>query len=130
MGSPAVVHCLTVNRKSLWSYRGDDMVPFIKIMCSEPKAIPKVKDKLPSRPVADSIRLFERGQVDYKGLFPQEVLTYESNIAFTLRFMIDTKVREQGALELTSDRRHELDRGACRDVRDTLGVGEALALPT
>ncbi|GMK56891.1 hypothetical protein CspeluHIS016_0307310 [Cutaneotrichosporon spelunceum] len=71
MGTPAVVHCLTVNRKSIWGYRGDDTVPFIKIMCSEPKAIPKV---------------------DYKGLFPQEVLTYESNIAFTLRFMIDTHI--------------------------------------
>lgn len=30
--------------------------------------------------------------MEYKGLFPQEVMTYESNIAYTLRFMIDTKV--------------------------------------
>ncbi|BEI82815.1 hypothetical protein CcaverHIS002_0306830 [Cutaneotrichosporon cavernicola] len=76
MGTPAVSHCLTVNRKSLWGYRGDETVPFIKIMCSEPKAIPKVKDR----------------SVDYKGLFPQEVLTYESNIAFTLRFMVDSHI--------------------------------------
>lgn len=82
-----------MNRKSLWSYRGEDIVPFIKIICGEPKAIPKVKDKSPAlRSCADSIRLFERGQVEYKGLFPQEVMTYESNIAYTLRFMIDTKV--------------------------------------
>lgn len=44
-------------------------------------------------PQADTtLRLFERGQLDFNGLFPQEVMTYESNIAYTLRFMIDTKV--------------------------------------
>ena len=37
-------------------------------------------------------RAFERGQVDFNGLFPAEIMTYESNIAYTLRFMIDTKV--------------------------------------
>lgn len=37
-------------------------------------------------------RLFERGQIDFNGLFPQEVMTYESNIAYPLRFMVDTKV--------------------------------------
>ena len=35
-------------------------------------------------------RAIERGQIDMLG---HEVLTYESNIAYTLRFMIDTKVR-------------------------------------
>lgn len=39
-----------------------------------------------------SLRAFERGQIDFNGLFPPEVLTYESNIAYTMRFMIDTKV--------------------------------------
>ncbi|TXT04989.1 hypothetical protein VHUM_03809 [Vanrija humicola] len=78
--TPVVSNCVIVNRKSLWSYKGDESVPFIKIVCTEPKAIPKVKG------------LFERGQVDFNGLFPQEVMTYESNIAYTLRFMIDTKL--------------------------------------
>lgn len=39
-----------------------------------------------------SLRAFERGQIDFNGLFPPEILTYESNIAYTMRFMIDTKV--------------------------------------
>lgn len=39
-----------------------------------------------------NIRAFERAQIDFQGLFPQETLTYESNIEYTLRFMIDTKV--------------------------------------
>jgi len=38
------------------------------------------------------VRAFERGQIDFNGLFPPEIMTYESNIAYTMRFMIDTKV--------------------------------------
>jgi DNA polymerase delta subunit 1 len=45
MNGPAVLGCSIVNRKSLWSYRGEETVPFIKIICAEPKGIPKVKDK-------------------------------------------------------------------------------------
>lgn len=94
--SPPVSNCIIVHKKSLWGYRGDDEVPFIKIVCSEPKALPKVKDefsRIGNLAFADDrSRLFERGQLEYKGLFPQEVMTYESNIAYPLRFMIDTKV--------------------------------------
>lgn len=45
MNTPAVSNCIIVRKKSLWGYRGDDEVPFIKIICSEPKALPKAKDK-------------------------------------------------------------------------------------
>ena len=37
-------------------------------------------------------RVFERGQCSYQDLFGAAVPTFESNIAYTLRFMIDTKV--------------------------------------
>ena len=91
----AVVNCVILNRKSLWGYRGDEIVPFIKITCADPKCLPKVKDEFNEYtvpPLADSSRAFERGQIDFNGLFPPEIMTYESNIAYTLRFMIDTKV--------------------------------------
>jgi DNA polymerase elongation subunit (family B) len=39
-----------------------------------------------------SARVFERGQCTYQQLFGAAVTTFESNIAYTLRFMIDTKV--------------------------------------
>ncbi|CAD6575074.1 MAG: DNA-directed DNA polymerase delta, partial [Tremellales sp. Tagirdzhanova-0007] len=78
--TPPVTNCVIFNRKSLWGYRGDDLVPFIKITCSDPKNLPKVKGA------------FERGQVEFNGLFPPEIVTYESNIAYTMRFMIDTKI--------------------------------------
>lgn len=50
----------------------------------------------------------ERGQIEMLG---QEVLTYESNIAYTLRFMIDTKVC-LCLVWLMTDRRDELGRVA------------------
>jgi hypothetical protein len=36
--------------------------------------------------------LFERGECTWNDLFTGIVPTFESNIAYTLRFMIDTKV--------------------------------------
>ena len=41
---------------------------------------------------SDSSRLFERGECRFDGFFETEVSTFESNIAYTLRFMIDTRV--------------------------------------
>ncbi|WWC66861.1 uncharacterized protein I206_100768 [Kwoniella pini CBS 10737] len=40
-----VTNCAIFNRRSLWGYRGDETVPFIKITCADPKGIPKVKDE-------------------------------------------------------------------------------------
>ena len=64
------------------------MVPFIKITCSDPKTLPRVRGA------------FERGQINFMDMFPSEIMTYESNIAFTLRFMIDTKVVGMNWVEL------------------------------
>ena len=95
--NPPVINCAVYNRRSLWGYRGDENVPFIKITCADPKALPRVKDES-LRSMSDrsqlisTLRAFERGQIDFNGLFPPEILTYESNIAYTLRFMIDTRV--------------------------------------
>ena len=38
-------------------------------------------------------RIFERGETNFRGLFSGPVTTFESNIPFILRFMIDTGVR-------------------------------------
>jgi len=46
VGITAVVSCVVLNRRSLWGYKGDEQVPFIKITCTDQKAIPKVRDKL------------------------------------------------------------------------------------
>ena len=39
------------------------------------------------------LRVFENGEVSFRGLFSGPVTTFESNIPYTLRFMIDTKAR-------------------------------------
>ncbi|KAG8744183.1 DNA-directed DNA polymerase delta [Ceratobasidium sp. 414] len=75
----AVVQIEVVQRRSLWSYRlnargADETSPFLKITLADPRSLPK------------------RGECSYQNLFPGPVITYESNIAYELRFMIDTKV--------------------------------------
>ncbi|KAH7929130.1 hypothetical protein BV22DRAFT_1081793 [Leucogyrophana mollusca] len=71
-----------VQKRSLWGYRGDDWIPFLKLTISEPKSLPKIRG------------LFERGECAFRDLYAlgQPVATFESNIVYTLRFMIDAKV--------------------------------------
>lgn len=80
------VHSITVaNKRSLWGYKGDSVSPFIKITVADVKAYPKVRGA------------FERGELQFRSLFEgQALLTFESNIAYTLRFMIDHHVRLSG----------------------------------
>ncbi|KAJ6624961.1 DNA polymerase family B-domain-containing protein [Mycena sp. CBHHK59/15] len=70
-----------ISKRSLWQYRGNDWIPFIKITLVDPKSLPKS-------------RVFERFECSFQSLFPTDrpTATFESNIVFTLRFMIDTKV--------------------------------------
>lgn len=63
--------------------------------------------------------MFERGECQYQNLFSVDsVPTFESNIAYTLRFMIDTKVCLSAAIyrfivyHMFLGCRYELDRGA------------------
>jgi len=98
-GNP-VISIEQVSKKSLWGYLGDDWVPFLKITLTDPKSVPKVRDKFlrVNYPCALRLiaivllRLFDRGECEFRGLFEGITATYESNIVFTLRFMIDSKV--------------------------------------
>ncbi|KAJ6485901.1 DNA polymerase family B-domain-containing protein [Mycena sanguinolenta] len=77
----AVVSAKLVKKRSLWQYRGDDWVPFIKLTIINPKTLPKVRGA------------FERNECRYEFFSTDApIATFESNIAYTLRFMIDTKV--------------------------------------
>ncbi|ESK97702.1 dna polymerase delta catalytic subunit [Moniliophthora roreri MCA 2997] len=74
----AVKYVEIVKKRTLWGYRGDATVPFIKITLTNPQYVPK------------------RNECHFRDAFARSVgdpyPTFESNIAFTLRFMIDTKV--------------------------------------
>lgn len=87
------------------------MSPFLKITIADLKAYPKVRNA------------FERGEVSFRNLFDGKALTtYESNIAYTLRFMIDHQagseldVRRSRLMLMPMlycpDHRNELDRAA------------------
>ncbi|TRM65265.1 DNA polymerase family B-domain-containing protein [Schizophyllum amplum] len=79
-----------VKKRSLWGYMGDAVSPFIKLTITEPKSLPRCRG------------VFERGECDFNNLFPlgDPVKTYESNIAYTLRFMIDTHVLGMNWIEI------------------------------
>lgn len=44
LDSPSVVKVESLKKRSLWGYKGDDWVEFVRIIVSEPKALPKVRD--------------------------------------------------------------------------------------
>lgn len=74
---------------SLWGYKGRDKTAFIKITTSDLKVYPKVRGA------------FERGEVNFKTFFDgSTVMTFESNIAYTLRFMIDKHIVGMNWLEI------------------------------
>lgn len=81
LGQPGAVETLEMLKKrSLWGYRGDSKPLFLKITICDQRTLPRVRG------------LFERGELGFRDIFNEPVTTYESNIAYTLRFMIDTKV--------------------------------------
>lgn len=83
-----------VLKRSLWGYRGDDWIPFMKLMTSEARSLPKVRG------------LFERGECQFRDFFPlgQSYPTFESNVPYVLRFMIDTKVVGMNWIEIPAGR--------------------------
>ncbi|KAI0313537.1 DNA polymerase family B-domain-containing protein [Amylostereum chailletii] len=86
-----------VQKRSLWGYRGDDYALFMKITISEPRSLPRVRG------------VFEKGECDFRNLFSGPVPTFESNIAYTLRFMIDTKVVGMNWIEVPAGKYRILD---------------------
>ena len=87
-----------VIKRNLWGYRGDDSPPFLKITISEARHLTKVRDKYSCNKMFLVLifryyaRLFEGGECSFNDLFSDRTPTFESNVAYPLRFMIDTKV--------------------------------------
>ncbi|PVG03060.1 putative DNA polymerase delta catalytic subunit [Serendipita vermifera] len=87
----AILDMEIVKKKSLWGYRGDSDIAFLKLILSSPKLVPKVRTA------------FEKQQLDYKELFNRGGIptpTFESNLLFVLRFMVDTKIVGMNWIEL------------------------------
>ena len=67
-------------RETLWGYNGKQKTPFLKIVLHDPKMVPSARS------------IFEKGELQFLDMFHGPTLTFESNIQFLLRFMIDTNV--------------------------------------
>src|SRR5271170_8311837 len=79
-GQPAIHHIEISMKENLWGYNGNQKTPFLKIILKDPKVLPRARV------------VFEQGEVQFLDMFQGPTLTFESNIQFLLRFMIDTKV--------------------------------------
>jgi DNA polymerase delta subunit 1 len=79
-GQPAIHHIEISMKESIWGFNGNQKTPFLKIILHDAKLVPRAR------------AAFEQGEVQLLDLFQAPSLTFESNIAFLLRFMIDTKV--------------------------------------
>ena len=80
------------------------------------------------------LRIFERGDCSYSDLFKAAIPTYESNILYRLRFMIDTRVSiVVGAgisnHDIATGCWHELDRSTSREVPSAYTWQEEITLP-
>ncbi|OLL24594.1 DNA polymerase delta catalytic subunit [Neolecta irregularis DAH-3] len=87
-GSPIISSVTNVMKQSLYGYQGTQKSPFLKITVLDPKNISKVRG------------CFERDGFEFEGMFGNRVTTFESNIAYELRFMIDTGIMGMSWIEL------------------------------
>jgi DNA polymerase delta subunit 1 len=76
-------------KQSIYGYHGDTKSPYIRVTVNDPKDISKSKSKV------------EQG-ISVMGLARpcQSDTTFESNISYVLRFMIDCKVAGSNWIEL------------------------------
>jgi len=80
-GQQVIDHVEIALRENLWGYNGNQKTPFLKIVLTDPKNVARVRSA------------FEQGDVQFSDMFTNgPCLTFESNIQFLLRFMIDTDV--------------------------------------
>eukprot|EP00958_Prasinococcus_capsulatus_P026248 scaffold4725_cov367-Prasinococcus_capsulatus_cf.AAC.5 len=76
-------------KQTLWQYQREKSQNFLKVVTALPNQ------------VATCRNILERG-VDIPGISQNNFLTYESNVVFTLRFMVDCKISGGNWLELPS----------------------------
>ncbi|KAL7749935.1 DNA-directed DNA polymerase delta [Sorochytrium milnesiophthora] len=93
-GDIFVVETEWLMRESIMYFHGNQSAPFLKIVLSHPKHIAPLR------------RLFETGTVRMNGVGIFSAQTYESNIAYLLRLMIDCKITGMNWLELPAAKYH------------------------
>ncbi|KAG5439383.1 hypothetical protein PCANB_001957 [Pneumocystis canis] len=87
-GNRVINNVELVMRQSIYGFQGNEKSLFIKIAVNDPKYIAKVRS------------LFERGDINFDDMFPPQYMTFESNIPYVLRFMIDASISGMSWIKL------------------------------
>ncbi|KTW29650.1 hypothetical protein T552_00859 [Pneumocystis carinii B80] len=77
-----------VMRQTIYGFLQDGKTQYIKITVNDPKHIARVRN------------LFERGDINFNNMFPPQYITFESNLPYTLRFMIDASITGMSWIKL------------------------------
>lgn len=75
-------------KESIYGFSGNNPSPFLCIMTTSPTFLNTVK------------RILESGSLSFASFQPQVYVTYESNMPFVLRFMVDAKITGMNWIEL------------------------------
>ncbi|EEB07716.1 DNA polymerase delta catalytic subunit Cdc6 [Schizosaccharomyces japonicus yFS275] len=75
-----VSRCEIKMKENLYGFQGNEKSPFIQIYISDPKLVTRCRN------------VFERNELSFNDMFPTSVMTYESNLQYLMRFMIDCNV--------------------------------------
>ncbi|EPX72526.1 DNA polymerase delta catalytic subunit Cdc6 [Schizosaccharomyces octosporus yFS286] len=81
-------HCTLEMKENLYGFQGNEKSPFIKIFITDPRLVSRARN------------VFERNEMNFEGLFPTSVITFESNTQYLMRFMIDCNVAGMSWLQL------------------------------
>lgn len=100
-------------KESIYGYHGGEKSPFLKVTLKDPKNIAAAK------------RAIERG-ISFEGFSDFTAQTYESNLAYLLRFMIDCKVKGANWIELPSGTyKQREDRNSSAQINVEIRYGAA-----
>lgn len=96
-----VQKCEIVMKQSIYGYHGDQKSPYVRVTLSDPRNMNKCKTKI-------------EGGVTVPGLNRpcQADTTFESNLSYALRFMIDCKVSGCNWIELPAGTYSYINHGA------------------
>ncbi|KAL1933207.1 hypothetical protein VTP01DRAFT_7297 [Rhizomucor pusillus] len=90
LSSEIQIHNVEIRMKqNLYGYRGDQKSPFIKVTVYDPRDIYKVKNKIENGVTVPGLDRLCKSET-----------TFESNLSYLLRFMIDCKVTGSNWIEL------------------------------
>ncbi|RPB11091.1 DNA polymerase delta subunit [Morchella conica CCBAS932] len=99
-GFDNIIHTVQlVMRQNLYHYTGGKNLPYIKISVTDPKYASRVRG------------LIERGDANYKKMWPSgDIMTFD-NIQYVMRFMVDTNISGMSWVEVPAGNYHMLPKG-------------------